>query len=124
MLPINQKIFFYVVALVIFVLILNLVRKRKLRENYALLWIFISLSLVFIVLTYSWLILVSNWLSALPTSVLMFCGMIALLLLILQLCIMNTYQANQIKNLVQKIAIFEQKLTKIESKKTKIRKKN
>lgn len=107
--PLIQKIFFYIVAVFLLVLILNLVRKRKLRENYSLLWIFISLVLILIVLLYPWLVIFSNLFLANPTSMIMFCGMVALLLLVLQLCLMNSLQAMQIKNLAQKIALIEQK---------------
>lgn len=110
MLPLEQKIFFYAVAGGIFLLILRLVRRRKLRENYTLLWLFISLMLVVIVYRYDVLVKVSTFLKAYPTSMLMFCGMIALLLLVLQLSTMNSLQATQIKNLAQRVAITEQKI--------------
>lgn len=107
MLPLVQKIFFFFVAGGIFLLILSLVRKRRLRENYTLLWLFISLSLVVIVIKYEQLAVIAKWLQANPSSLVMFCGMVALLLLVLQLSIMNSSQAIQIKNLAQKIALLE-----------------
>ena len=115
--PLVQKLFFYIVAVFLLILILNLVRKRKLRENYSLLWIFISLVLILIVLFYPWLVVFSNYFLANPTSMLMFCGMVALLLLILQLCLMNSVQATQIKNLVQKITLLEEKVKNVAKKK-------
>lgn len=117
MLPFVQRIFFYLVAGGISVLILSLVRKRRLRENYTLLWLFISLMLVVIVIKYEQLAIVAHWLQANPSSLLMFCGMVALLLLVLQLCLMNSSQAMQIKNLAQKMALIgcrsEKKLRKV-----------
>ncbi|MFA4826826.1 MAG: DUF2304 domain-containing protein [Candidatus Shapirobacteria bacterium] len=115
--PLVQKLFFYIVAMFLLMLILNLVRKRKLRENYSLLWIFISLVLILIVLLYPWLVKFSNLFLANPTSMIMFCGMVALLLLILQLCLMNSVQATQIKNLVQKITLLEEKVKNVSKKK-------
>jgi hypothetical protein len=110
--PLEQKIFFYIVAIFVLGLILNLVRKRKLRENYSLLWIFIALTLVLIVIAYPWLVAFSNLFQASPTSMLLFFGMTGFLLLILQLCLMNSSQAMQIKNLAQKIARLEAKMNK------------
>lgn len=120
MLPLEQKIFFYAVAGGIFLLILRLVRRRKLRENYTLLWLFISLMLVVIVYRYDVLVKISTSLKAYPTSMLMFCGMIALLLLVLQLSLMTSLQATQIKNLAQKLAIIEHN-SKVSIKKKKKR---
>lgn len=107
--PIIQKMFFYVVAFSMLCFILSLVRKRRLRENYSLLWMFIALMLLVIVSFYTWLVVVSEFFQANPSSILMFCGMMALLLLVLQLCLMNSSQAMQIKNLAQKIALMEER---------------
>lgn len=108
--PVIQKIFFCAVAIFILLLVVSLVRKRKLRENYSLLWIFISLMLLFVVVLYPYLMAFSNFFNSSPTSMIVFCGMVALLLLILQLCLMNSSQAMQLKNLAQKVALLEQKL--------------
>jgi len=108
--PIIQKVFFCTVAIFLLVIILSVIRKRKLRENYSLLWIFISLMLLVMVVLYPIVIIVSNFFLANPTSMIMFGGMVALLLLVFQLSVMNSSQATQIKNLAQKIALFEQKL--------------
>jgi len=110
MMPVIQKLFFFGVSSGLLLIILGLIRRRRLRENYSLLWIFISVMLLVIVFLYPIVVIVSNFFLANPTSMLMFCGMVALLLLILQLSIMNSSQATQIKNLAQKIALFEQKL--------------
>lgn len=120
MIPIEQKLFFYLVAGGIFLLILSQVRKRRLRENYTLLWLFISFMLVIIVYKYDVLANIAYSLKANPTSLLMFCGMIALLLLVLQLSLMTSLQATQIKNLAQKLAIVEQN-SKVSIKKRKKR---
>lgn len=112
MLPTEQKWFFYVVAGGILLLILSLVRRRRLRENYTLLWLFISFMLVMIVYRYDVLVKISALFRANPTSIIMFCGMIALLLLVLQLSLMTSGQATQLKNLAQKIALLEEKLGK------------
>lgn len=87
----------------------SLARKRKLRENYTLLWLFISLVLFLIIGEYKMLTGLAGIFGASPNSLLTFCGFVALLLLILQLSIMNSYQAMQIKNLTQKISLLEQK---------------
>ena len=113
MLPQSQEIFLYTVAGLLFLLVLSLIRKKQLRENYILLWLFISLSLLLIIYEYELLTSVASFFSASPNSLLMFCGMIALMLLILQLSLVNSFHTTQLKNLAQKISLLENKLNKI-----------
>jgi len=114
--PIEQKIFFYTVAGLLFLFNLILIRKRRMRENFTLLWLFISFGLIVIVLGHGILVQIADFFGANATSLIMFCGMVALLLLILQLTIMNSSQATQIKDLAQKIALLEGKFKKDEKK--------
>ena len=117
--PIEQKIFFYTVAGLLFLFNLILIRKRRMRENFTLLWLFISFGLIVIVLGHGILVQIADFFGANATSLIMFCGMVALLLLILQLTVMNSSQATQIKDLAQKLSLLENKLNKIFSKKKK-----
>ena len=105
--PSIQIVFFCSVSLLLMFIILSVMRKRMLRENYSLLWIFISLMLLVIVALYPLLVVVSNFFVATPTSMMMFGGMVALLLLIFQLSVMNSSQAMEIKNLAQKVALID-----------------
>ena len=114
--PIEQKIFFYTVAGLLFLFNLILIRKRRMRENFTLLWLFISFGLIVIVLGHGILVQIADFFGANATSLIMFCGMVALLLLILQLTVMNSSQATQIKDLAQKIALLEGKFKKDEKK--------
>jgi len=114
--PIEQKVFFYTVAGLLFLFNLILIRKRRMRENFTLLWLFISFGLIVIVLGHGILVQIADFFGANATSLIMFCGMVALLLLILQLTIMNSSQATQIKDLAQKIALLEGKFKKDEKK--------
>ncbi|MFA5090827.1 MAG: DUF2304 domain-containing protein [Candidatus Omnitrophota bacterium] len=108
--PLIQKVFFYIVALSIFVLVLNLVRKRQLKESYSWLWIIISVSLFLLISQYSLLTRVSRVLQVTPSIVILFMGVIALLLLVLQLFLINCAQSVQIKNMAQRMALLEEKM--------------
>jgi len=108
--PLVQKIFFYSIATVIFVLIFELVRKKMLKEIYSWLWLFISFSLFILISQFNLLVKISNFLQVTPSITLIFLGVIALLLLVLQLFLDNSANATKIKNLAQKIALLEQKV--------------
>ena len=71
MLP-KQKIAMLIICVFIFLFILNLVRNRKLREDYSWLWLLTSLGLFALVIQYDWLLIVTDLIGAvLPTSTLL-----------------------------------------------------
>lgn len=113
--PLVQKIFFYSIATIIFVLVLELVRKKMLSENYSWLWLCIALSLFILINQFQLLKSLSDFLQATPSIILIFFGLIAVLLLILQLYLINSSHSVMIKKLVQKIAILEQTVEKKEA---------
>jgi len=113
--PIEQKIIALFVALCIAFVVVRLVYKRRLRENYSWLWMLISFLLIIFVVKYEWLVLFAGLIKTTPISLLFFCGIIALLLLVLQLAVMNSSQAETIKDLSQKIAILENAIKRKEN---------
>jgi len=52
MMPLRQKIFAFMLAVIILVAIFELVRKRKLREEYSWLWIITGFSILLVVWRY------------------------------------------------------------------------
>lgn len=103
--PIIQRIFFSFIALAIFILIVELVRRRYLRDYHSIIWLTTSIMLFFFIYNYSLLLRVSAILQVTPSIILLFLGNIFLLLLVLQLSILNSIQAGQIKNLMQYVAL-------------------
>jgi hypothetical protein len=108
--PIIQKYIFYAIAIIIFILVLELVRKRNLLENLSWLWLLISFVLFIVISQYDYLVRFAILLRATPSVLIMFFAIIALLLLILQLSIMVSAMSKKIKNLAQQVAILKGKL--------------
>lgn len=107
--PPTQRAFIVGSAIVLMLVIFELVRKRRLREEYAWLWLLFGacvLAVTFI--PFPWMKFLASQLgSEQPTAVIFFLGFIALILLCLQFSVRLSRQTEQIKNLGQKIALFE-----------------
>lgn len=115
--PLRQKITAVLIALSIFCLIIELVRRRKLREEYSWLWLLTGTLLICLVVWYDLLVGVTALVGAVtPTSTLFFFAIIFLILVCIQFSIRISKLTNQVKNLGQELAILkaEKERTRIE----------
>jgi hypothetical protein len=103
-----QKLFAVFTVLSIFWLIVQLVKKGKLREEYSWLWILTGIVLIIIVLWYDLLLFITKLTGAvLPTTTLFVFGIIFLLMLSLHFAIKISLLTYEVKNLAQKISFLE-----------------
>jgi hypothetical protein len=107
--PLSQKIFALLVCCLVFVVTINLVRKRKLREEYSVLWLATSLLMFILVLRYDWLVALTAFIGAgLPTTTLFICSAVFLMLIAVQFSIKISRLTDQVKNLAQENALIRQ----------------
>ncbi len=105
--PIRQQIVVIILALIIFISIINLVYRRQLREEYSWLWLLTSAILVLITMKYEILQMATDLIGAvLPTSTLFFFAIIFLMLLCIHFSLRLTEHTNHIKKLAQELAIM------------------
>jgi hypothetical protein len=105
--PLTQKIFALLVCCLVFVVTIDLVRKRKLREEYSVLWLVTSLIMFILVLRYDWLVALTGFIGAgLPTTTLFICSIIFLMLIAVQFSIKISKLSEQVKNLAQENALL------------------
>ena len=110
-LPARQKLVALVIALAILVVILDLVRRRKLREEYAVLWLVTGVLLLVIALNYSLLLWLTHLVGAvMPVSTLLFLGLIFLILVSLQFSVRLSTTTRRLKDLNQKLALLEEEV--------------
>ncbi|MBN2121335.1 MAG: DUF2304 domain-containing protein [Candidatus Omnitrophica bacterium] len=108
---IRQKIFAIFISIAIFAIIIELVRRRKLREEYSWLWIATGVWLFILSVWYDLLMAITRFIGAgLATSTLFFFGIVFLILINLHYSIVISTLTNQIKNLSQEIALLENKV--------------
>ena len=103
-----QKIFGVVTVLFLFFTIIFLVKKGRLREEYAWMWLLTAVIMMVVALWYDALLFVTNLIGAvLPTTTLFIFGIIFLILLSLHFAIKISLLTHEVKNLAQKISILE-----------------
>lgn len=105
---VQQKIFALTIGAGLFLVIIELVRRRKLAEEYSFIWLLTGFGIIVLILWYDLL----EWLTHLigaktPTTTLFIFGFVSLLLINLYFSLKITKLASQIKDLAQKIAISE-----------------
>lgn len=114
--PLNQKMFALVISVVVFLFIFELVRKRRLREEYSVLWLLTSVGMFVLVLKYDWLVWLTDLIgAALPTSTLFLGSIVFLMLVAIQISIKLSRLADQVKNLSQDNALLRAELSRIDS---------
>ncbi|MCA8942890.1 MAG: DUF2304 domain-containing protein [Planctomycetes bacterium] len=110
-LPDHQQTVAIVLAAVILVVVLDLVRKRKLREEYSILWIVTAIALLAMAIETDLLVLFQRAVGAvLPVSALFFGALLFLMLVALQYSVRLSKLTARNKTLCQKLALLERDL--------------
>lgn len=104
----RQKILAAVCAVALLATIIELVRRRKLKEEYSLLWIVAGVAILVVGLNYSLLVALTRFIGAgWTSSTLFFFGIFFVLALSLQFSVKISALENRVKNLAQQLAIVQ-----------------
>ena len=113
--PLKQQIFAIFISIALLVLVIELVRRRKLREEYSWLWLLTGIIILLFASWYDLLVYVTRLIGAgLPTSTLFFFSLVFLFLIAIQFSIRISQLANQIKNLVQENGLLKKRIDELE----------
>ncbi len=105
--PLKQQLSALLVCVGVFLFTLDMVRRKKLREEYSVLWLLTSVSMFILVFKYQWLVLLTDLIGAvLPTTTLFIGSLIFLTLIAVQFSIKISRLTEQMKNLTQENAIL------------------
>jgi hypothetical protein len=111
--PLTQSVFALIVCSVVFLLTIELVRKRKLREEYSVLWLVTSVVMFLLVLNYDWLVALTRLIgAALPTTTLFLGAILFLMLIVMQFSLKLSDLSDKVKNLAQENALLRAELTR------------
>lgn len=106
--PIRQQITSIVFCIVFFIFIIELVRRRKLKEEYSFLWIMINIIFFLLILKIEILQMISRFFGiALTSSTLFFLGISFLLVYSIFISTKISTMTRQIKNLVQELSLLK-----------------
>ena len=109
--PERQKLVAIVLAASILILVVELVRRRQLREEYSVLWILTAILLLVLALNNRVLIWVQNLIGAAPPqSALFFGGLVFLILLCLQFSVRLSRLTYRTRTLAQRMALLEEEV--------------
>ena len=103
----HQKIFAIVTSAILLLMIIELVRRRKLRVEYSWLWIFTGAAIMLLVVRYELLELITNMIGAVaPTTTLFIFAILFLMIVGLFFSMKITDLTARQKNLAQQVALL------------------
>ncbi len=116
-LPPRQRVVAVLVSILILLGVLELVRQRKLREEYSALWVVTALGLLVLALNYRILVWFTHLIGAvLPTSTLFFGGLVFLMLLALQFSVRLSRLTYRSRSLTRRMALLEEELRELKQR--------
>mgnify|MGYP001594581958 CR=1 FL=1 len=102
----QQKFFALLMGAGLFFVIIEMVRRRRLAEEYSFLWLFTGAGIIVLVIWYDLLEWLTLFIGAkAPTTTLFIFGLVFLMLINLHYSIKITKLTRQLKDLAQKIAM-------------------
>lgn len=117
--PLQQKFFAIIISLFLMVFIIELVRRKKLREEYSWLWLLTGTIILILALWYDLLQWMTSLIGAgLPTSTLFFLGLVFLILIAIQFSVKVSALHTQVKNLAQENGLLKNRIEKLEEGET------
>ena len=114
---IQQKIFTISISIVLFIVIIDLVRRRKLREEFSWLWLLTGVAIIVLSAWYDLLLFITRLVGAvLPTSTLFFFGLLFLMAISLYYSTKISSLHDHMKDLAQCVAILQAEVKKLSDK--------
>lgn len=107
MLTAHQKIFAVMTAAAMLGLILELVRRRRLREEYSWLWLLTGTTMLLLVVWYDLLLAITRLIGAVwPVTTLLLFASLFLLAIAIHYSVIISRLTTQVKNLAQEVALL------------------
>jgi len=110
----RQRFVALAIAIGVLLFVLELVRRRKLREEYSWVWIGTSVALIVLAISNDLLVTLSQWVGAAsPVSTLFFGAFVFLLALVLQYSVRLSRLTHRHRTLAQRLALLEQEVSEL-----------
>ncbi|MGI6457284.1 MAG: DUF2304 domain-containing protein [bacterium] len=112
--PSRQGVLIIICGSILLFTVINLIRNRRLLEQYGILWIAIGIASLFAFWLYPLLLWFTNFIGAgSTTSALLFVAVFVLLLINIQLSIKISEYAYKIKDIVQSVSILQYEIQQL-----------
>jgi len=110
-LTLHQTAFALTTSLLIFLFILELVRRRRLREEYSWLWLLAAGAMVLLVVWFRLLMLITHLVGAVtPLNTLLLFAVLFLFAIAVHYSVIVSRLTSQVKNLAQELALVSARL--------------
>lgn len=107
----HQSRFALVTALIVLLLILELVRRRRLREEYSWLWLLTGATMIMLVVWYRLVLAITRVIGAVsPVTTLLLFSSLFLLAIAVHYSVIISTLTTQVKNLSQELALLASQL--------------
>ena len=107
----KQKIFAILASSVLILLIAVLIKRRKLREEYALLWLFTGIGMLILVIGYPILVWLSKLIGAVaPTTTLFLFALLFIILISIHFSVKFTRLSDQMQSVITELAFLRKEL--------------
>jgi len=113
--PIEQRITAVIFSLVLLLVIIQLIRKHRLREEYSLVWLAASLGILFFSIFGGFATLLARLFAvSYPPTLFLVGGILFALVVLLSQSVVLSTQSNRVRDLTQHLALLEWKLHQLE----------
>ena len=110
----QQKVFAILASILLMILVVELVRRRKLREEYSWLWLLTGAVIILLVIWYDLLIFITRLIGAIaPTTTLFIFGLLFLMLISLHYSIQISRLSHQVKEMAQELALLKGRVEEV-----------
>jgi hypothetical protein len=110
-LTLHQTVFALTTSLVTFLFILELVRRRRLREEYSWLWLLTAAVMILLVVWFRLLMIITRLVGAVtPLNTLLIFAVLFLLAIAVHYSVIVSRLTTQVKNLAQELALVSARL--------------
>jgi hypothetical protein len=110
-LTLHQTVFALITSLLTFLFILELVRRRRLREEYSWLWLLTAGVMIVLVVWFRLLMIVTRLIGAVtPINTLLLFAVLFLLAIAVHYSVIVSRLTTQVKNLAQELALLSARL--------------
>jgi hypothetical protein len=104
----HQKIFAIVASILIMIIVVELVRRRRLREEYSWLWLLTGAVIILLVVWYDLLLFITHLIGAIaPTTTLFIFGLLFLMLISLHYSLQISKLSHQVKEMAQQLTLLK-----------------
>jgi hypothetical protein len=110
-LTLHQTVFAVAVSLIAFLFVLELVRRRRLREEYSWLWLLTAGTMVVLSIWFRLLVVITHLVGAVtPLNTLLLCAVLFLFAIAVHYSVIISRLTTQVKNLAQELALLSTRM--------------